>query len=144
MVSWFVGRLLRDPFRLRLTTGLTNHESWRACPGRAGERCPVHSLGGYRSLPQKKRLGFSQATEQISVTALMLQMGDATYYREEARRCRRMAAAAKTVPASRRWAELADEYDQLAVAPERSDRPAKRFPMQQQPVQQQQSKQKAK
>ena len=71
---------------------------------------------------------------------------DAAYYRDEARRCRKMARAAKSIVASRRWAELADEYDQLAVSLERGGRPAVRhFPTQQpQPVQQQQSKQKSK
>jgi hypothetical protein len=65
-----------------------------------------------------------------------------SYYREEARRCRMMARAAKTRTAAARWAELADEYEQLAVALERGGRPpAHRTSRQQpQPVQQQQSK----
>jgi hypothetical protein len=71
----------------------------------------------------------------------------ASYYRDEARRCRMMARTAKTGATSRRWAELADEYEQLAVARERGGRPPARGsarsqpqPVQQQPVQQQQSK----
>ena len=64
------------------------------------------------------------------------------HYREEARRCRMMARAAKTIAAARRWAELADEYEQLAVALERSGRLGVRriLPRQPQPVQQQQGK----
>ena len=70
-------------------------------------------------------------------------MTDAAYYRSESRRCRRMASTAKTIMAARRWIELADEYDQLAVSLERGHRPALYVPIQQ-PIQQQQSRQKAK
>jgi len=66
-----------------------------------------------------------------------------SYYREEARRCRMMARTAKTRTAAGRWAELADEYEQLAVALRRSGRPpALHRALRQQPqaVQQQQSK----
>ena len=65
-----------------------------------------------------------------------------SYYRAEARRCRAMARAAKIGATSRRWAELADEYEQLAVALERSGRAsAQRVPKQQpQAVQQPQAK----
>ena len=52
-----------------------------------------------------------------------------------------MARAARTVQIARRWHELADEYEMLAVALERSGRtPAAHTPMQMQPMQQQQSK----
>ena len=72
-------------------------------------------------------------------------MVGAAYYRDEARRCRKMATAAKTIEARRRWAELADEYEQLAASLERAGRmTAKPMPMRQQPVQQQQGKQKTK
>ena len=68
-------------------------------------------------------------------------MPEAGNYRDEARRCRAMARAAKTVQIARRWHELADEYELLAVAPERSGRPpVAHAPMQMQPMQQQQSK----
>jgi hypothetical protein len=52
-----------------------------------------------------------------------------------------MARTAKTVEVARRWHELADEDEQLAVALERSGRPpVPHTPTQQQPMQQQQSK----
>jgi len=52
-----------------------------------------------------------------------------------------MARTAKTVEVARRWHELADEYEQLAVALERNGRPpVPHTPTQQQPMQQQQSK----
>jgi hypothetical protein len=52
-----------------------------------------------------------------------------------------MARAARTVQIARRWHELADEYELLAVALERSGRtPVPHTPMQMQPMQQQQSK----
>jgi hypothetical protein len=78
--------------------------------------------------------------------ALAVVADQAAYYRGEARRCRAMMRTAKTVAGFRRWAELADEYDQLAVALERSGRSqVQHMPMQQpQPVQQQQAKQKSK
>jgi hypothetical protein len=63
------------------------------------------------------------------------------YYREEARRCRKLAAGALNLESARRWFELADEYDQLAVSLERRGSPP---PVQsvrmQQPVQEQQRK----
>jgi hypothetical protein len=63
-------------------------------------------------------------------------------YRGEARRCRMMARTAKTAATAWRWAELADEYEQLAVAVERSGRlGARRTPPQQpQAAQQQQGR----
>jgi hypothetical protein len=54
-----------------------------------------------------------------------------------------MARAAKAVAVARRWHELADEYELLAVTLERAGRtpaPGAHTPMQMQPVQQQQSK----
>jgi len=68
-------------------------------------------------------------------------MSYAAYYRSEARRCRQMAGTARTVTTSRRWAELADDYEQLAASLERRGRTRMRhLPMRQQ-VQQQQSRQ---
>jgi hypothetical protein len=68
-------------------------------------------------------------------------MPEIGHYRNEARRCRAMARVAKTVEVARRWHELADEYELLAVALERSGRPSGlHAPMQMQPMQQQQSK----
>ena len=48
-----------------------------------------------------------------------------SYYREEARRCRVMARTAKTDAAAWRWAEIADEYEQLAVAGAAVGRPCR-------------------
>lgn len=66
-------------------------------------------------------------------------MLDSEYFRDEARRCRELARTAKMIDTARRWVELADEYDQLAVSLERRSNPPplQRAPMQQQPVQQQ-------
>jgi hypothetical protein len=66
-------------------------------------------------------------------------MADSEYYRTEARRCRRLAGDARTIETARRWFDLADEYDQLAVSLERGGvPPSQGVPMQQQPMQQQQ------
>ena len=68
-------------------------------------------------------------------------MPDSEHYRAEARRCRRLAGDARTIETARRWFELADEYDQLAVFLERtgaSAPPVQRTAMQQQPMLQQQ------
>jgi hypothetical protein len=68
-------------------------------------------------------------------------MPEAGHYRNEARRCRAMARTAKTVAVARRWHELADEYEMLAVTLERSGRPpGVHTAMQMQPMQQQQGK----
>ena len=65
-------------------------------------------------------------------------MASAGYYREEAERHRRLAAAAPDSERAKRWLQLAAEYDLLAQSMEP---PAvRRVPMQQQPVQQQQQK----
>ena len=68
-------------------------------------------------------------------------MASAGYYREEANRCRKLAAASPDSDAAKRWRQLATEYDDLAEALEASDRlQLQRGPMQQQPMQQQQQK----
>jgi GcrA cell cycle regulator len=63
-------------------------------------------------------------------------MASAGYYREEAERHRRLAAAAPDSERARRWLQLAAEYELLAQSMEPP--PVRRVPMQQQPVQQQQ------
>ena len=47
-------------------------------------------------------------------------MTDPAFYREEAERCRQMAALSPGLAAAKRWRALADEYLQLALA---SDEP---------------------
>jgi hypothetical protein len=49
-------------------------------------------------------------------------MTDPAFYREEAERCRQMAALSQGTAASKRWRVLADEYLQLALT---SDEPAR-------------------
>lgn len=66
-------------------------------------------------------------------------MGDAAYYRNEARRCRAQAASAPNGEAARRWLRLAADYDHLAEALE-NNASAPQGSMQPQPVQQQQKK----
>ena len=71
-------------------------------------------------------------------------MGASDHYREEAQRCRNLAASAPDAKIARRWHRLADEYAVLAEeidASESGRLPAiLRTSMQRQPVQQQQSK----
>jgi hypothetical protein len=71
-------------------------------------------------------------------------MPSVSYYRTEAERCRVLAAAAREVVAAARWSRIATDYENLAnsleAAPEFPLPPAMHVPMQQQPVQQQQSK----
>jgi hypothetical protein len=43
-------------------------------------------------------------------------MASAAYYREEAERCRKLAAAGSDSAMTTRWRQLAAEYDQLADA----------------------------
>jgi hypothetical protein len=66
-------------------------------------------------------------------------MANINYYRREAERCRKLAAETENVLLIDQWRKLARDYETLAddlVA-----RPIVQFtPMQQQPVQQQQSK----
>ena len=84
---------------------------------------------------------FPSVAEQFRAGAFLVRaMRDSTYYRNEARRCRQLARIAKTIDAARRWTEIADDYDQLAISLERSGRPiVQRVPMQQQPAQHQQA-----
>ena len=49
-------------------------------------------------------------------------MASAGYYREEANRCRKLAAGSPDSDAAKRWRQLATEYDDLAEALEASDR----------------------
>ena len=49
-------------------------------------------------------------------------MTDPAFYREEAERCRQLAALSPGTAASKRWRALADEYLQLALA---SDEPVR-------------------
>ena len=72
-------------------------------------------------------------------------MATAGYYREEAKRCRDLAASAPDARTARRWHRLADEYAVLAeeIDATETGRPAiLRTSMQRQAVQQQQSKSK--
>jgi hypothetical protein len=69
-------------------------------------------------------------------------MASAAYYREEAERCRKLAAASPDSVMAPRWRQLAAEYEQLAdslAAPDPRP-PVQHLPMQQQEVQQQQTK----
>jgi hypothetical protein len=75
-------------------------------------------------------------------------MASAPYYREEAERCRKLAAAGTDSAMTARWRELAAEYDQLAQALVAAEpKPAvlevpmqQQAPRQQQEAQQQQTK----
>ena len=69
-------------------------------------------------------------------------MVGAPYYRSEADRCRRRAADNPTSESAKRWLQLAADYDQLADALELDEAEPRAQPraMQQQPMQQQQSK----
>jgi hypothetical protein len=49
-------------------------------------------------------------------------MTDPAFYREEAERCRQLAALSPGRAASKRWRALADEYLQLALASDESAR----------------------
>jgi hypothetical protein len=49
-------------------------------------------------------------------------MTDPAFYREEAERCRQLAALSPGTAASKRWRALADEYLQLALASDESAR----------------------
>jgi hypothetical protein len=65
------------------------------------------------------------------------------YYRNEAARCRRLAEESKDLEAAARWRALARDYNALADALEEDEAPplpTVHVPMQQQPIQQQQSK----
>ena len=65
------------------------------------------------------------------------------YYRNEAQRCRELAAQSPDPGMATRWRSLASDYDKLADALDvHSDAfiPSQHVPMQQQPMQQQQTK----
>jgi hypothetical protein len=49
-------------------------------------------------------------------------MTDPAFYREEAERCRQLAALSPGRAAAKRWRALADEYLQLALASDESAR----------------------
>jgi hypothetical protein len=49
-------------------------------------------------------------------------MTDPAFYREEAERCRQLAALSPGRVAAKRWRALADEYLQLALASDESAR----------------------
>jgi hypothetical protein len=53
-------------------------------------------------------------------------MTDPAFYREEAERCRQLAALSPGTAASKRWRALADEYLQLALASDAPGRNTKR------------------
>jgi hypothetical protein len=53
-------------------------------------------------------------------------MTDPAFYREEAERCRQMAALSPGTAASKRWRALADEYLQLALASDEHTRNSER------------------
>ncbi len=65
-------------------------------------------------------------------------MGTVAYYRREAQRCREMAAKSTIPIQTRRWQELATDYDQLADALEAQA--PRTGALQTQPMQQQQKK----
>ena len=66
-------------------------------------------------------------------------MASVSYYRKEAERCRELAASSPDSDMGRRWRSLATDYEKLADALEATPAPM-HLPMQQQPMQQQQSK----
>ena len=53
-------------------------------------------------------------------------MTDPAFYREEAERCRQLAALSPGTAVSKRWRALADEYLQLALASDESARNTER------------------
>jgi N-dimethylarginine dimethylaminohydrolase len=73
-------------------------------------------------------------------------MSTPAYYRDEAARCRELAAKSQDTDAIKRWLRMAAEYEQLAEsmasAPHIIHGPpaVQRMPMQQQEIQQQQTK----
>ena len=73
-------------------------------------------------------------------------MSTPAYYRDEAARCRELAAKSQDTYAIKRWLRMAAEYEQLAEsmasAPHivRGPPEVQRMPMQQQEIQQQQTK----
>src|SRR5690349_4995530 len=71
-------------------------------------------------------------------------MVSVAYYRAEAERCRALAASTHDPEAAARWRRIAQDYENLAksleAAPESAPPPIMHIPMQQQPVQQQQTR----
>ena len=71
-------------------------------------------------------------------------MVGASHYRSEAERCRKLAADDPASVTAKRWLQLAAEYEQLAEAldgeTDRTKASVQRWPMQQQSMQQQQTK----
>jgi hypothetical protein len=67
-------------------------------------------------------------------------MVSADYCRQEARPCRELAAGSSDPEAAKRWRALAADYETLAEAIDAQPPPVLRVPMQQQPVQQPQTK----
>jgi hypothetical protein len=66
-------------------------------------------------------------------------MASASYYRDEAARCRQLAEASPNSPSAPRWRKLAAEYEILAESVAET-RPVPHAPMREQEVQQQQTK----
>ena len=64
-------------------------------------------------------------------------MVNVAYYRAEAERCRALALGSRDPATATRWTRIANDYENLAISLESAP---DRLPMQQQPVQQQQSK----
>jgi len=63
------------------------------------------------------------------------------YYRAEAARCHKLAEEAEDLEAAHRWRALARDYNALADQLDKSEPPpVMHVPMQQQPLQQQQTK----
>jgi hypothetical protein len=72
-------------------------------------------------------------------------MNTIAHYREEAKRCRDLAAASPGSETAKQWLRFAADHDRVAdllEAGEGTQSPAQPIPRQQQPVQQQQSKKK--
>ena len=69
-------------------------------------------------------------------------MVSVTHYRNEAERCRELAAHSPDPDMAKRWRSLAADYEKLAASLEASHdvMPVQRTTMQHQPMQQQQSK----
>ena len=71
-------------------------------------------------------------------------MMDVEYYRAEAERCHQLAEGSKDPKAAARWRAMSRDYHALADEVEAAEPPTvPRTPMQQQPLQQQQSKERA-
>lgn len=81
--------------------------------------------------------------ERFPVREFSPRMANVAYYRGEAERCRRLAAASSDSAAAKRWRQLSDEYTVLAEELEAASAhrvPILRTAMQQQPMQQQQAR----